>query len=221
MKNPFGQLWYRAVITGLRHLTWLLFFVVGGPIKVLPHRLRLPAGPAIVIANHKSVFDALIIHYVLANRQARFISKANIMSVPVLGHLMRYLGAFSLDRDRMRAIKETFDQSQGLLEQGEVVAFFPEGTMVKGDMIGPIGGLALKLSIATSVPIFFIGIHGVNRIFPFACLWPKGFKRLTIHVSGPHEYASSDCPLNSEDKAKVIARMREELSILSGYPLAP
>lgn len=221
MNNPIRRLWYRGVINGLRYPIWLFFFILGGPIKVLPARLKLPDGPAIVVANHKTYFDVVLIHYVLRNRHARFMGKASILSIPILGRLIQYLGGFPIDRDTFRGLPEAFHKAKDLLNQGEVVALFPEGTMVRNETIGPIGSLTLKLAVETKAPVYFMGIHGLIRIFPNASLIPRTRQRLVVKVSGPHEYASSQHSPGGLEKAVTIHNIREILAELSGYPLAP
>ncbi len=82
-------------------------------------------GALIVCANHIAMLDVLSLG-VSYKRQLRFMAKREVFKVPLLAQLITALGAYSVDRGRgdVAAIKKTLS----ILEAGECVAMFPQGT---------------------------------------------------------------------------------------------
>lgn len=87
------------------------------------------SGAVIACANHMSNFDVLILAASL-RRQVRFFAKAELFKIPLLSGLIRALGAFPVERGKgdVAAIKHTIS----LLDSGELVGFFPQGTRHPG-----------------------------------------------------------------------------------------
>ena len=83
-------------------------------------------GPYLVCANHQTVLDVVFLAATLKRQQPNFMAKAELFKVPVLGWLVRKLGAFPVSRGRgdVGAVKHAID----LLENGRSVGMFPQGT---------------------------------------------------------------------------------------------
>ena len=86
-------------------------------------------GPLIVCANHTAMFDVISLG-VAFKRQLRFIAKKELFKIPLLSQLISSLGAYGVDRGKgdVAAIKKTLS----VLEDGEIVAMFPQGTRCAG-----------------------------------------------------------------------------------------
>ena len=105
--------------------------VFGGIFKVL-YRVKFIGRekevldkPYIVCANHTSLMDVVML--VLAFKsQIRFMSKKEVFHTPILGWFAKSMGAFPVDRKNgdVAAIKKTIS----MLEDGEKVGIFPQGT---------------------------------------------------------------------------------------------
>ncbi len=82
-------------------------------------------GALLVCANHTAMFDVISLAASF-DRQLRFLSKKEVFKVPVLAQFARAMGAYSVDRGHgdVAAIKKTLS----ILEGGEAVAMFPQGT---------------------------------------------------------------------------------------------
>jgi 1-acyl-sn-glycerol-3-phosphate acyltransferase len=96
-------------------------------------RGRLPARRALVVANHVSWLDIVVL---LAAGGGRIVAKSEVRGWPVVGAIAGYTGAFFLDRSRPRALPSTVDSVRAALENGDVVAVFPEGTTSCGEGAG-------------------------------------------------------------------------------------
>ena len=122
----------------------------------------LPEGPVIVVSNHISNWDVLILGGVF-DRQIHYMAKKELFQNPLLKKLMEALGAFPVDRGGadVNAIRKSLE----ILSDDGVVGIFPQGTRVKDDssfeVAGGVGMIALR-SGATIVPVH---IEGPYRIF--------------------------------------------------------
>ena len=108
------------------------------------------SGPALLVSNHISWLDILVIH---ATRHCRFVSKSELRDWPVLGTLATGGGTLYIQRaqrkDAMRMVK---DMAQSL-RNGDVLGVFPEGTT--GDGIGmlPFHANLIQSAIEADSPI--------------------------------------------------------------------
>ena len=117
------------------------------------------SGPALLVCNHISWLDILVIH---ATRHCRFVSKSELKGWPLLGTLATGAGTLYIERaqrkDAMRMVK---DMAQSLRE-GEVLAVFPEGTT--GDGIGmlPFHSNLIQSAIEGDAPIQALALQFVD-----------------------------------------------------------
>lgn len=83
----------------------------------------------LLCSNHISALDPVLIAAAVSHRQPHFMGKKELFRIPLLGGLLRTLGAFPVDRTGdVGAIKT----SLALLEQGNCVGIFPQGTRCAG-----------------------------------------------------------------------------------------
>ena len=109
---------------------WLLriiFFVLPKGRKNEP---KLADGPYIVCSNHISAVDPIMICASVRHQQPRFMAKKELFSVPVLGRVIRGLGAFPVDRSGKDA--GVLLKTVKMLEDGYSVGMFPQGTRRPG-----------------------------------------------------------------------------------------
>ena len=107
-------------------------------------------GPALLVSNHISWLDILVIH---ATRHCRFVSKSELREWPLLGPLATGAGTLYIERaqrkDAMRMVK---DMAQSL-RNGEVLAVFPEGTTGDGIGVLPFHANLIQSAIEADSPI--------------------------------------------------------------------
>ena len=126
---------------------------------------KLPEGPVIVVSNHISNWDVLILGGVF-DRQIHYMSKKELFKNPLLKKLMEALGAFPVDRGGadVNAIRKSLEILSSA--DGGVVGIFPQGTRVKDDasfeVAGGVGMIALR-SGATIVPVHIEGPYRLLR----------------------------------------------------------
>jgi glycerol-3-phosphate dehydrogenase (NAD(P)+) len=146
----------RAVLQPFFHI-WLRLSRIG--------REHIPAtGPAILASNHRSFLDPFVIA-VMARRPIYFVAKKELFGLhPVVSWLLSALGAFPIDRGA--SDRESMATARAILERGDIVLMFPEGTRVRPGALGRpkrgVGRLALETG-APVVPVAVIGTEAVRR----------------------------------------------------------
>jgi 1-acyl-sn-glycerol-3-phosphate acyltransferase len=116
-------------------------------------------GPALLVCNHISWLDILVIH---ATRHCRFVSKSELRDWPVLGTLATGVGTLYIERaqrkDAMRMVK---DMAKSLRE-GDVLAVFPEGTTGDGIGVLPFHANLIQSAIEAEAPIQPLALQFVD-----------------------------------------------------------
>jgi 1-acyl-sn-glycerol-3-phosphate acyltransferase len=172
-----------AARIGTRILTHVRF---EGSIDDIPKQ-----GPVILAANHASNVDGVLLAgWVIPHlsRQVQWLGKREMFDVPVMGRVVRAYGVHPVDRSG--ADIEAFRIAQGILDSGQVLLLFPEGTRSRDAALQkPRDGLAL-LALRTGATIVPIGLSDTNK------LWPRGRKprfwrngHVTVRVGKPFKLA--------------------------------
>jgi 1-acyl-sn-glycerol-3-phosphate acyltransferase len=168
---------YRFVRPWLTGIPWVLYRVH------IEGREHLPATGGFVLApSHRSMMDILFTARV-TTRRVRFMGKASLFKVPVLGAFFTALGGFPVARDGTdrKAVRD----SMTLLEAGEVLCVYPEGTRQHGSVIQPLQPGAAYLALRAGVPIVPVGIAGAEEILRAHKGFIPRFGRVTIVVGPP------------------------------------
>ncbi len=105
---------------------------------------------ALIVANHVSWLDIFVIN---ALHPCRFVAKAEIRSWPVLGWLASAAGTVFIARGNRRELRHIFKGIVSVLEQGERVAFFPEGTTALQGEVLPFHANLFEAAIDARVPV--------------------------------------------------------------------
>lgn len=122
---------------------------------------RIPEhGPCIVVANHESVIDPLVLGLVTP-RPLRFMAKAELWESRLLGGLVEALGGFPVRRTT--GDRETTARATELLAAGEALAIFPQGTCLPYRN-RPLGRGAARLALATGTPLVPVALIGTERV---------------------------------------------------------
>ncbi len=176
-----------------------IYRLLSGAVKKI-YRIRIDGaenepeqGPFIVCSNHLSFQDVLILAASLHN-QMHFLAKAELFKIPLLGRLIRALGAIPLERQRgdVGAIKKSIS----LLEEGKVVGIYPQGHRYPGvppsetEPKSGVGLIALRTK-ATVLPVCIQTKKFKIRIFRRVYVTvgkPIGHEDLGVSETGRAEY---------------------------------
>jgi 1-acyl-sn-glycerol-3-phosphate acyltransferase len=107
-------------------------------------------GPMLLVSNHISWLDILVIH---AAGHCRFVSKADIKHWPILGTLTTAGGTLYIERESRRDAMRVVHHMSEALTAGDIVAVFPEGTTGNGVDMLPFHANLLQAAIAVNAPI--------------------------------------------------------------------
>ena len=128
-------------------------------------------GGTLLVANHISWLDIVAVHAVCPH--ARFVSKADVKSWPLLSRLVDAGGTLYLERERKRDALRVVHTVAQALKNGDMVAVFPEGTTSDGRELLPFHANLLQAAIATRTPVqpvalrFSDSSHPVSRAVEF------------------------------------------------------
>ncbi len=149
----------------LYKLGWLLFrflFCVFRRWEVRGLENFPVAGPVVVAANHVSYLDPIVLGCALP-RQVFFMAKKELFRYPLLGPLLRRLGAFPVDRER--ADRQAVRKALEILKEGRVLGIFPEGRRSRtGEILPPYAGAAYFAARA-GVPVCPVALEGTTKLF--------------------------------------------------------
>jgi 1-acyl-sn-glycerol-3-phosphate acyltransferase len=120
-----------------------------------------PSGPLIVACNHVSYLDPPVLGC-LCPRRISYMAKKELFAIPVLGSVIRGLGAYPVDRQG--SATSAIKRSLRVLEEGGVIGIFPEGTRNLSGEVVPQTGVALLAALA-SAPVVPACVYGSDRAF--------------------------------------------------------
>ena len=150
--------WYRV----LRVFFWVVFHTLW-PLRIKGVENVPREGAAIIVCNHLSLVDPFVVGYG-ANRLVSFMGKEELFSTPVVGFLIRKVGAFPVDRSRRDPT--SMRVALTVLKEGELLGMFPEGTRsTSGEMLEMRTGAA-RLAARTRTPIIPASVHNTNKGMP-------------------------------------------------------
>jgi 1-acyl-sn-glycerol-3-phosphate acyltransferase len=107
------------------------------------------AGPVLLVANHISWLDILVMH---AARHCRFVSKSDVRHWPLIGALATGAGTLYIERASRRDAMRVVHHMAESLQRGEVVAVFPEGTTSNGLALLPFHANLIQAAISAGAP---------------------------------------------------------------------
>jgi 1-acyl-sn-glycerol-3-phosphate acyltransferase len=150
---------------------------------------RIPATGAFVLApNHYTNFDPLVTAYVLwmSGRVPRFLAKAGLFRVPVLGAILRGTGQIPVERAGVApGGADPLAAAARLTNDGLAVIVYPEGTLTRDPDLWPMRGKfgAVRLALEHGIPIIPCATWGVQQILPRYSKKLSLFPRKDVHVA--------------------------------------
>lgn len=159
-------------------------------------------GGVIIASNHQSYLDPFWLSLPV-RRPVRYLAWSEAFNWPVVGKVMRFLGAWPLQvkGSDPGAIRRTLQW----LRTGGAVVIFPEGGRGKADgaMIRFKGG-AIRIALEAGVPILPVTIRGGNRIWPSGQRLPR-FGKVEVIYHPLHEVNQ-----NAGEEARACARRESD-----------
>jgi 1-acyl-sn-glycerol-3-phosphate acyltransferase len=173
-----------------RALNRAFFWLVGIPLELrgeehleaLATRWGRPSkGGLLIVSNHASYTDAVVMLALLGAYRYRFVAKQEVMSYPFIGGILKKLGHFSFVRESREARLKQADALEEALARGESILIFAEGTFTPAPGLRPFQLGAFKSAVASGCPVLPIALRGTREVLPdHAVLAKPGRIRLTI-----------------------------------------
>jgi 1-acyl-sn-glycerol-3-phosphate acyltransferase len=159
-----AELWFYAVVRAMVVAFCRLYWR-----ETIEGRERVPEGPFVLAPVHRSNVDTPLVA-ITTKRRLRYMGKDAVWKYRVPGRILSALGGFPVRRGH--ADREALRRCMSVLQAGEPVVVFPEGTRQSGPDVKPLFEGAAYLAVRAGVPIVPVGIGGSDRAMP------KGSKML-------------------------------------------
>ncbi len=168
-------------------------------------RQKLPwRGPAIIVANHQSLLDAVVMFMLL--RPFKPISKTSVKLVPIIGWAMmmsRYIG---LKRGSLRSVAEMLRTCCYWLGRGVPIMIYPEGRRSRDGQLQPFHDGAFTLAVEAGCPVYPVVITGTADALPPDSALLGLYADVRVRVLDPiHPTSPQLCPTDASKKQRVAA----------------
>ena len=205
-----GRYWvgslFRGIGTTTARLNPLWKFSYTGVMPEDPRR------PYVVVSNHESFADILLISHL--PWEMKWLSKAELFRIPVMGWLMRLAGDVPVKRGFGPSAVEAMARCREILARRVSVMIFPEGTRSPTAELLPFKDGAFRLAIDAGVPILPLALHGTASALPKHG-WRFGRSTAIVEVLPPVETTGltpADVPRLMETVRSLIVQARDRLA---------
>jgi 1-acyl-sn-glycerol-3-phosphate acyltransferase len=178
----------------------------------LHHIGRLPRSACVVVANHASYLDGVVLYAALPPRFG-FVIKREMSRVPLANLLLRRIGSQYVDRGRGHRGARDTRKLMKRAHAGDALAFFPEGTFGDEPGLAPFRSGAFVIAARAKLPVVPIAIRGTRRALPSRTFLPRPGRidvDLATPLAPPASTAEADVgPVLREARAAILARIHE------------
>ena len=185
MESPWFHLWHQFL-----YLPYHLGFTLGFSLRMQGTRNLPRTGPVLLIANHQSFLDPLLVGLV-ARRPLVYLARKTLFRNRYFGAMIRSLNAIPIDQEGIgkEGIRTVVDQ----LQRGRAVVVFPEGARTEDGAMHPLKAgihLLIKRAQAAIVPIGIAGAYDAWPIWrsypiPAPLFLPAGPGTISVSLGKP------------------------------------
>ena len=181
---------------------------------------RLPADACVVVANHSSYLDGIVMKAALPPRFS-FVIKREAASMPVAGFLLKRIGSEFVDRHSEGGRRRDAARLLRKAEKGQALVFFPEGTFDEVPGLKRFHVGAFAAAERGAMPVVPVVIHGARRALPNRALIVRpGRVRVEILAPiGPPATLHAADQLRRASRAAILSRL-DEPDLAQGAPEA-
>jgi 1-acyl-sn-glycerol-3-phosphate acyltransferase len=141
----------------------------------------LPAEPSVVVANHASYLDGIILTAVLPARFT-FVIKNEMSKVPFVSFFLARLGSLFVDRSNHQRAATAARRILNLATKKNSIAFFPEGTFSAEPGLKRFRNGAFTIAQRGDLPVVPVIIHGSRKMLP-AKMWLPVPSKLDVSIT--------------------------------------
>ena len=152
-------------------------------------------GAFVLTPNHYSEIDPLVMGVAMwkVGRMPRFLAKASLFKVPVLGAIMRRTKQVPVDREGSARTSDPLAAARQITEHGLAVIIYPEGTLTREPDLWPMRGKlgAVRMALDADIPIVPVAHWGTQLVLPRygkLSLFPR--KKITVKYGDPIDLSS-------------------------------
>ncbi|MDH4047302.1 MAG: 1-acyl-sn-glycerol-3-phosphate acyltransferase [Gammaproteobacteria bacterium] len=186
-------------------------FTLSGIAATVEGLETLPAGHCIVVANHASYLDGVILQAFLPPRFS-YVIKGEMQNVPGVHFLLRRIGAKFVERFVTSGSARDARALLKAASAGESLAFFPEGTFVREPGLGRFRPGAFAAAIKGELPIVPLAILGSREVLPGGTMLPRRARlRVAILPAIPpqHDAFGSSAMLAEAARQRILGILDE------------
>jgi 1-acyl-sn-glycerol-3-phosphate acyltransferase len=168
----------------------------------------------VIVSNHQSLADIPLIAHLKID--TKWLTKAELFRLPVVGWMLRMAGDIPVERsDRRKSARALMRCAQYLRQRCSVV-FFPEGRRSRDGQVLPFAEGPFKLAIHEQVPILPLVVEGSGNALPKNS-WVFGARQdIHLQVLHPVSVAGWNPSQSAELRDAVRQRIVDELCRLRG-----
>ena len=221
------ELWSRLLVDGApvaaderaRELSW----VAENMCALHGVRLRVsgsaPTQPCLLVANHISYFDPIVISSL---QPCTAVAKREVAGWPWVGEVCRRFGVLYVDRDCSHSGARVLREAMRSFERGVSVLIFPEGTTTHGDQVLPFKRGSFGAAALSGVPIVPVALRyesasaawvGDDLFLPhYVRTVAKPYTRVSVEFLPPLSYARASCvdDLAEQARSAIIAALADD-----------
>ncbi len=164
---------------------------------------HIPAkGPAILVANHASFLDSVILS-VYPRRHIWFMAKNSQYAHVLMCRFLKLARSFPVRRytTDVQAVRNAFR----ILQNGHIMGVFPEGERNWDGKLQPFKQGTMRLILAAGYPVIPVGIHGAYELMP---RWTHKIKKVPVTITFGAPVCFDPCPIpaQSADQIKFVTQ---------------
>lgn len=172
---------------------WARFNMLITPasVKITGANNLKPGQSYVVVVNHSSLFDILVL-YGWLDLDLKWVMKKELLKVPIIGIGCAAMGHIFIDRSNKQAAVQALRDAKKTLTKGKSVLFFPEGSRSRDDEMLPFKAGAFMMAKDIGLPILPVTVKGTNKILPSDTLdLHPGYAEMIIHPAIASEHIQS------------------------------
>ena len=184
-------------------IIFLIIFKFFFKLKVTGQENIPQNGPFIIVANHSSLLDPIILGISVKPRVI-FIAAAYLFEIRWLGYLLRIANTIPIHRENNKNNIKSIKKALKILQQGGVLGIFPEGGVDRQKDNLPIKAGAAYLATKVGVPIVPAKLKGADKVLPRGAKFIRSFNKIEVEIKKPIY-----CPKRSNLNKEIIRNIVE------------
>jgi 1-acyl-sn-glycerol-3-phosphate acyltransferase len=200
----------------------LLLPIISVMVKFRFHnKAKMPTtGPIIITPNHFTNIDPIIIGVASwhMGRMPRFMAKASILRIPVIGWVLRKSGQIPVERGGSTRSSTALKEAKELVSKGRAVIVYPEGSLTRDPDMWPMRGKsgAVRLALELGIPIIPVAHWGTQQVMARYSKKINFFPRHTIDIAVGDPVDLSEFENKALDNKTLNAATEKVMAAITG-----